>query len=144
MACMVQDALDRLAALLDGLTVTLADGTVVSAVGPRQGLGGNIPETPFLEVGSRGVDIEEQGVGCKVLLRAEVMASVRYGGDVARETETLNRLFCAVRSVIKADPTLGGLVESARAVGSDVMMLEAEGREFWTMIVRVEVIYREC
>jgi len=144
MACIVQDALDRLATLLDGLSVTLSDGSVVTAVGPRRGVGGNIPETPFVEVGAQGVDIEEQGVSCQVTLRAQVLVSVRFGGDPARETEQLNRLFCVIRDQLKADPSLGGLVEHARAVGSNIYTVEAEGREYWAMMVLVEVRYREC
>jgi len=144
MACIVQDSLERLAALMDNVQVTLSDGTVVSVVGPRQGVGGNIPETPFIEVGSSSIELEELGNNCLITLTAQVVVSVRMGGDPARENEILNRVFCAVRQRIKDDPTLGGLVEHARLAGASVATVLVEGAEYWVMMGRAEVRYREC
>ena len=144
MACMVQEALDRLAAALDDLSITLADGTVVEARGPRRGVGGNIPETPFLEVGAAGVGIDEAGSACLVQLRVNVAVNVRFGGDSDRENEILNRLFCAVKASLDADRTLGGLVEVARVAGADVFLVTIQGAEFWSMMIQTEVRYREC
>lgn len=144
MACVVETIVQRLADLADGLSVTASNGETFEAVTPRRAVGGSIPESPFVEVGNAALQFEDAVRSCLMTMTVDVAFYVRFGKNEDLEAEVLRLMLCAFRDRLKADPTLGSVVESARVVSSAANLIQAEGEEFWVRVVVVEVKYAEC
>ena len=126
------------------MQVTTVSGATYTAVGPRRAIGGTIPESPFVEVGNEAVDFERLGgQSCTVNVSVDVVFYMRFSNP-NEEAEALRRFLCAYHAALKANPTLGGLVESAAVESSRVDLIQTEGAEFWARAIVVGVRYVEC
>lgn len=143
MACIINSIAERLGDLAEGLQVTTASGATYTAVGPRRAIGGTIPESPFVEVGNEAVTFDRSGASCTVNVTVDVVFYMRFSNP-NEEAEVLRRFLCAYHAALKADPTLGGLVESAAVESSRVDLIQTEGSEFWARVIVVGVRYVEC
>jgi len=135
-------------ALLDkalAVTATTQDGRTIQARGGRTGEGGPIRETPFVEIGDVGLDFEgisaTAGARDLVTLRLAVIFYRTYAKEVDREKEELRELFWAFRDAVRADYTLGGLVDYAHVASARATLEPREGQWFWAWITVVEVIF---
>lgn len=143
MASLPEQIAQALLAKALAVTATGGDGRSIVVKGGRSGEGGPIPETPFVEIGDAGWDVQVQSasVGALDYIRARyaVVFYRIYGREVDREKEDLRELFWAFRSALLADPTLGGIVTYAHVVEARTGLIPREGKHYWFWIAEVEV-----
>lgn len=125
-----------------GLTATGEDGRPIAVKGGRAGQGGPIPETPFVEVADIGwyMDPRPGSYGREFMRgRYAVVFYRAYGREVDREAEDLRELFWAFRDALRADYTLGGLVDWAHVEQARLDLIPREGKWYWAWTTLVEV-----
>lgn len=112
----------------------------------RTGEGGPIPKTPYVEVGDGRSELVPASAGAGQIYHANagfyVIFYVPYtGADPEVEKATLRELVWGYHEAMKADYTLGGLVDYARVRGWDIDLTTREKRRLWYAALEVEVLF---
>lgn len=131
--------------LNDIAVALLSKATALAAiVDGRTGEGGNIPQTPYVEVGDGRGSIVPYTAGAGGLdeLTAQFFVIVydRFNGaNPAAQKETLRGIAWDYYAALKADPTLGGLCDEAQVGSFDGDLTERNGTRYWFMALEVTV-----
>lgn len=137
-----QEIAKKLLTLSLGVRVTLSDGTTVKVLGGRTAESGLIDRSPYVEVAdapwafegiAAGYD-RRRGIG-----RFAIVYWVRWAKNAEREKEILRGLFEGLFDAVKADPTLGNLVEDVRVVEATSGLDENAAYWWWATLLEVEI-----
>ncbi len=128
------------------VSATGSDGRTIAPKGGRTGEGGPIPETPFVEIGDAGWELEYVGSANaydrdEARARYAVIFYRQFAKETDREKEDLRELFWAFRAALRADYTLGGLVDYAHVGRARVGLTPREGKWYWFLIAEVEAVF---
>ena len=109
----------------------------------RTGEGGPIPVTPYVEVGDWRSELEPISAGAGSIYYASlgfyVVFYVPYtGANPEDEKSTLREFVWGYHQALKADHTLGGLVEIAQVRAWDMDLTTREKRALWYAALEVE------
>jgi hypothetical protein len=111
-------------------------------VGGRTGEGGSISQTPFVEVGDGRGSITPLAAGGGGLDDIEpgffVIYYERYNGANPEEQKRALRSYLwGLYTALKADETLGGLVEEARITEWDADLTTRNNTQYWFLALTI-------
>lgn len=125
-----------------GVSTVAPDGQTIAPLGGRSGEGGEIKLSPFVEIADAPWSFEGVAAGyglVRATARFGVLFWLKYSQDVEYDKAVLRGLFASLFDAIKADPTLGGLVDDARVIEADNSLDTAA--DFWLWVTLVEVTF---
>lgn len=115
-----------------------------SVQGGRTGEGGQIPKTPYVEIGDGQGEIEFIAAGYGQRRHVVQFYAIFYVPALNvpdEEKATLRQIYWDYYEALKSDLTLGGLCEQSQITGYQTDITERDKRSYWYWATQIEVIY---